>query len=230
MDELILPLALTTLMTYTADVKAVDHVKWDDYQTSAAIVLNKKNLSTVCSGVFLSPTVVLTTAHCLVDLVSASVTNDKLLNGESEKIEVLKWVIHPSYDGNKVGESLDVGLLFLKKPISNQMIFPKVASYDPTAPFKRIGFGLRYGSNRRTLVTSNFDNMAGMYVRVQDQYGYPGDSGGPVYQEIDQELKLVGLHTGREVSPNGYFFNISYIQPIHLNHVESWISEQTQTY
>ena len=222
------PAVLASILATTIQAKPLANIKWSDYESSVAIKLSKKNLETVCSGVFIKPHIVLTTAHCLVDLKSAEISNEKVLNWKSHKIKAHHWLIHPEYKGNFIGESTDVGLIFLEQSITQKVHFPVLAPSNNLQPFKRIGFGNRFGDNRRTLVVSDFDQFAGDYIRVRDQYGYPGDSGGPIYQAYENELKLVGLHTGRELSNFGYPLNISYVQPLFKPEILNWIEKEVK--
>lgn len=222
-------------------VMASDMMKWDVVEASAGIELIKKEFETVCSGVFLTPGVVLTTAHCLIDLKKASVTNDfSLKTGGhffkvggrfnrrrfTQNLKATHWVPHPGYRGNVIGDSIDIGLIFLEEEVTDIDAFPEFAIPQKDQPFFRVGYGLRSRENRRTLVRSKYFSETGSYYCVRDSAGYPGDSGGPVFQLIRGELKLVGIHTGRKTNEENEVEDFSYIQLIDQPLITDWITRQ----
>ena len=199
-------------------------MKWKDYNASVGISVKKPNFTTACSGVLLTPYVVLTAAHCVDEFVTAQVTTEARLKDGVMAHDVARGMKHPGYRGNIVGASVDIGLFFLATPVKTPFNAPVLAAVDPKLKFERIGYGKRNGKNVRTWVTSFFHKWFGGYVKTRDEFGMGGDSGGPVFQRHGGELRLVGVHTGREMK-GGDLKNASYIQTLGPEEI-SWIREQ----
>jgi len=184
---------------------------WDDFSATVGIELQKTTGRSVCSGVLLRPHVVLTAAHCLVDLISARVTNDEAMSTAQSWHVARDWQTHPNYRGNLPGQSVDVGLIFLSSEL-NDVAYAEHAPYQPGEMCERVGFGERSGRNVRTWLTAFPQALQGSSLKVQDAYGRLGDSGGPVYQNHANGLRLIGVHTGREYGQQGQLNDISFVQ------------------
>lgn len=199
-------------------------MEWKDYAASVGISVKKPLFTTTCSGILLTPSVVLTAAHCVEDFISAQVTTAPSLQDGVLAHEVVRGLMHPGYKGNIVGKSVDLGLFFLATPVKTPFDPPVLAAVNPKLRFERIGYGKRQGRNVRTWVTSFFQKWFGGYVKAIDVHGMGGDSGGPVFQRHQGELRLVGVHTGREVK-DGQLARASYIQTLGEGEI-TWIREQ----
>lgn len=221
--KILWPLLIATLFIYPRMGWSKD-MKWKDYAASVGISVKKPMFTTTCSGVLLTPYVVLTAAHCVDDFVSAQVTTAPRLQDGVMAHEVVRGLIHPGYKGNVVGKSVDIGLFFLATPVKTPFDPPILAAVNPKLRFERIGYGIRNGRNVRTWVTSFFQKWFGGYVKATDVYGMGGDSGGPVFQRQQAGLRLVGVHTGREVK-DGELARASYIQTLGESEI-TWIREQ----
>lgn len=186
-------------------------LEWNDFQSSVGIELFKTKSKSFCSGVLIRSQVVLTAAHCLENLVGAQSTIEAQVNGQTEWVKISRFQTHPLYRGNIPGESVDVGLMYLDTPVED-ITFPKRVNYKLFETCERIGYGIRKGVNRRTWQTSFPENLLGTSLRVKDEYGVVGDSGGPVYQRVNGELRLIGVHTGRQLGVDGAIMDISYVQ------------------
>jgi V8-like Glu-specific endopeptidase len=184
---------------------------WDDFSATAGIELEKNTGRSVCTGVLLAPKVVLTAAHCLVDLVAARVSNEEAMNQAQTWHVAREWQMHPNYRGNLPGQSVDVGLIFLATPLLD-VAYATYAPYRMGEICERVGFGERSGRNVRTWLTAFPQALQGTSLKVQDAYGRLGDSGGPVYQNHTDGLRLIGVHTGREYGQQGRLNDVSFVQ------------------
>lgn len=185
-------------------------LEWTDFQGSVGIQLYRSGSQSICSGVLIRPQVILTAAHCTEGLSGALVTIEAEIGPGTHWTKVQSFMSHPKYRGNIPGESVDVGLMFLETSID--VVYPKRTNYQLNQMCERIGFGQRAGKNLRTWQTSFPENLLGTSLRVKDEFGVVGDSGGPVYQREEGELKLIGVHTGRQLGVGGAMLDISYVQ------------------
>jgi V8-like Glu-specific endopeptidase len=140
-------------------------------------------------------------------------------------VSVVHWIIHPGYQGNVLNKTIDISLMFLAKPLVARPAELLIANYDRNLTFQRIGYGLRSGRNVRTFITSELFREFEEYISVRDVYGFPGDSGGPVYQRMNGVLRLIGIHTGRAINPSGTYRDLSYVQRVG-NRELAWILKE----
>lgn len=219
-------LSLLLIIGSNLSVAEEQSLDFDKYNSSVGLFVTKNDRTrSVCTGVLINPSIVLTAAHCLVDLKRIRVTTDFEMARTSRKMLSTNWIIHPDYLGNdlKSGGSIDFGLIVLTHSVKMKLNFPELSNAQFSLPFERIGYGLRNDANKRTFIMTQFNAFFAHYISVKDEFGMPGDSGGPVYQTINNQLKLVGVHTGRQVDAEGVLKNISYMQLIDQNVID-WIN------
>lgn len=166
-----------------------------------------------CSGFIVSSRLVLTAAHCLTNSDHHPLSqNISIYLGEGaeggtvpleDTYPVEGGKTHPDYDAipMRVGQ-FDTAYLVLKTPISNLPPVEMVKggelweSLQTGAPFAVMGFGLRGdGFGLKYQVRSKVDSYTVNELTFRGASGdaCPGDSGGPVFSEIDGRLKLIGL-------------------------------------
>jgi V8-like Glu-specific endopeptidase len=219
----LIPFMLILMVSLTAAAKE-KNMNWDDFNATVGIDVKKFTSSTVCTGVLIRPQVVITAAHCLVGLKSSRVTTDEAMGEATHWVDSVRSVIHPQYDGNAPGSSVDVGLLFLAQPITG-VHYALHGNFDMTNQCERIGYGGRKGKNVRTWLTSFPQILQGTSLRVQDALGVLGDSGGPVYQYLPEGMRLIGVHTGREYGWGGYLNDVSFVQLL-TPEIWAWVQSQ----
>jgi V8-like Glu-specific endopeptidase len=202
-------------------------VNWDEFSSTVGIEVFKTSSKSVCSGVLLTPNLVLTAAHCLEDIQSARVTIHSEISPASLWYKATNFISHPDYIGNLPGESIDIGLILLEGPIYTESL-PRRANYRFNVVCERIGYGARKGKNLRTWQDSFPREITGTSLMVKDEYGQLGDSGGPVYQRQDDILKLIGVHTGRQLKDDGSVRDVSYVQLL-TDEVWFWILKTIET-
>lgn len=190
-------------------------IDWSEFDATVALKIElSTGYKTICSGTFLDQKNILTAAHCLQDAVFVDVVLDKEVGVLSSSFSAKTWEIIPSYSGNQLGKSVDLGIVQIRKKSSKSLHFPVLSDSFSGTKFERIGYGTRSEVNRRTHITSFLRENFRTYISLEDLYGYPGDSGGPIYQRRNGKLFLVGVHTGRAIAPDGSMLQTSYAQLI----------------
>lgn len=180
--------------------KAVNQPRFlDDYPWAVAV--QNPVTGGVCSGVLISPTHVLTAAHCTGARKRVLVGNTSRRRARS--MAVADALRHPGFD--KDTKQFDVGLLRLEEPVDLPTIRlisqgEYLLSVRDKAPATIMGWGKRPGSDYsdrlvRASIYLRDLGMQGTQLVYRDRGGpCGGDSGGPLVVEgVDGEAVLLGV-------------------------------------
>jgi secreted trypsin-like serine protease len=177
----------------------------DDATESAVfIVVRAGSKDGFCSGVVVSPHVVLTAAHCASSdahyRIFLGADYDRAKADDSDFVEVVRNVPHPKWD-EKTNEN-DIGVLVTATPMTRKPVGIRrtpLADADLGTPLRIVGFGRTSGSGeaigRRMQATtklSGFDATALGFMGTPNICLY--DSGGPSYAKVEGEEVVVGIH------------------------------------
>ncbi len=188
------PSALTSLMT------AYDAQGWE-----AVGRLNIGNTG-MCTGALISPTVVLTAAHCMYDRQTGKIVNPRSItflagwrNGSAAATRtVRRAVAHPDYDFSdeqgRINVTNDVAVLELMSPI-------RLSNVEPfgTAPRPRKGAAVgvvSYAHDRSE--TPALQKLCHVLARQRGTLVLScdvdfGSSGAPIFSEVDGEPHIVSV-------------------------------------
>ncbi|MBL4633576.1 MAG: trypsin-like serine protease [Kofleriaceae bacterium] len=173
-----------------------------------------------CTGTLISPTVILTAAHCIDDLgndPNARIFFGGDTRGTGQTFSVRAKKQHPMWTGN-LANGHDVGMLVMDFPHPNPDI-AKVLNTSPISehiaePYRHVGFGVydretgAADGQKRTGTVSITSTQGDAIISGTSQISVCfGDSGGPAFLTIDGQEVVAGIHSFTSGSecfpPNG---------------------------
>lgn len=180
----------------------------DDVDTSAVFIIAKKGSATgYCSGVVVSPHVVLTAAHCAAEDYRYSIFlgadhNDPAAKALAENfVQVVEHHPHPGWD-TAAGDVDDVGVLITSSPIPRAAVplnrRPLLAS-DVGREIRIVGHGQTSGDDKRVgRRNMGVTKIAAFDAGSLELAGIPNiclfDSGGPTFLRRDGVDVVAGIH------------------------------------
>lgn len=215
--------ANATTVAGSSQATCAASLDWSCFDSTVAIVGRsiQNQVLTFCSGVAIDPVTVVTAGHCIESLADAEVTEIQIYTDSIVRYDRMPASIADRmalyldnlYDRQSSFFHRDRGMLKLTLPLA-ELAFPKVnrgasRTIAKGAILQRIGFGQRRSEsgvsvgrleNRRTWVQSIVHTVLAETLVTEDQYAFPGDSGGPLFLFLPGEgLFFVGVHSTLDV-------------------------------
>ncbi len=196
--------------------------QWDKFNSSLVIEVTRPTGVFTCTGVAVSPKLVLTAAHCLDgEVKKVRVFTEERYDPDAGAFEVKKYKLHPLYN-SKISLFIgDIAKIDLEERLPDSIqIHPINEEQKVFGKYLRIGFGKRDDQNIRTLTTPHLRkiNREEQIIELMDDYSRSGDSGGPIFLEKDGTTSLVAIHSTFSHGPQGNFS----LNPLLAPHL-SWI-------
>ena len=182
------------------------------------LIVRKGGTQVACSGTRISPTHVLTAAHCLsgqpVGVAVANFKSDTSVKGLSAK----GWVLHPAYDGSKGPFPNDVAVVTFPAGLPNPTM-PILAS-QPAAAGQAVSFaGWGQPTGYLAVGAANLAEVNAQSLSIKfdgsQSTTCPGDSGGPMYRVLEGGAAVIGVASsgpstacGQASTVNAYFTNL----------------------
>jgi secreted trypsin-like serine protease len=167
-------------------------------QTPIVVFIATKNDGSglYCSGTLISPTRILTAAHCLPSDVARVTTPVWQPDGTARALRASSWVTHPEYQQTQAGFLNDAAVITLSNPLPAPPM-PLLVS-NPSAAGQSVfiaGWGgpaneLAAGFSRITIVNPLH---VGYTYDGKGANTCPGDSGGPMYRAVGGTQGVVGI-------------------------------------
>lgn len=216
---MILQLITVLIMSVTTFAKPQD---WEKFNSSLLIEVTRSKGVFTCTGVAITPTLLVTAAHCLDgEIKNVRIFTGSAYNPKDPFIEVQEFKLHQSYDPKKSAYRNDIAKIVLKTSLPNSVkIYPIFEGKEVKGDVLRFGFGARNKKNLRTVITPKFRRINALeeIVELDDTFSRSGDSGGPIYLDNGGEVSVLAIHSTFSHGPQGrYSFN-----PL-LSAYKSWI-------
>ncbi len=167
----------------------------------------------LCTATIISPTVVLTAAHCVdpslagTGLVYSVLTGNDLTDKAhpSPKLAVKETHFDPLFDHNNILSGHDIAVAILETPTTIKPIAWNDAPLDATLkgkPARIVGYGLndglgQKGAGIKRVASVKLNDFDELLVKTGDLLHTicSGDSGGPVLMNIGGVEKVVGVNS-----------------------------------
>lgn len=201
-------------------------------QESAQVILVttiKGRSGGFCTGVVISPSIILTAGHC-AHSASAIAVNAAAAGMAPRLIEVSEHVIHPEFRDNAAARrvrSIDLALLRLSEKLPSRFTQAQLtdrAASQVGEEFKILGFGLtqegveRSAGRLRAGIVQTRAPLSGILLWAKDPQdrGFgacTGDSGGPVFDVEGQVFAITSWSSGSGKKSCGALTQAALIAP-----------------
>lgn len=194
---------------------ALKNVDWSLYSSTVILEVKRSGKTFTSTAVAIGDSVLITAAHSVDGMDSASICIGRSYKDSQGKISVSECYIHPDYNAKDSLFKNDIAVIFLEEelPISVKAEdIPKSLNLRIGQHVDRIGFGSRESENRRTWTNPTYKGLSeeGKCLVLEDLNSVIGDSGGPVFSNVDGVVKLVGIHSTLEGTSKTYVVNLAY--------------------
>ncbi len=185
---------------------------WNEFNSSLCIEVTRPTGVFTCTGVAVSPTLIVTAAHCLEgEILKVRIFTESFYDKNNKSLSIKKYTIHPLYKSKSSRYLSDLAKISLEENLpANIKILPIFKMQIVTGDIFRFGFGERNKKNLRTVTTPKFKRMdlANKIIELNDTFSYSGDSGGPIYLKQDNETYILAIHSTLSFGPQGkYSYN-----------------------
>ena len=208
-------------MTIPAFSKTED---WDQFKSTLIIEVTRPNGVFTCTGVAVSPEIIMTAAHCLEgDILKVRVFTQNVYNPQEPSLSISNFKLHPDYDPKKSRYFSDVAKIKMKDKLPDFIkIHPIFFGEEFLGNVYRFGFGARNKKNLRTVITPTFRkvNQDEHILELNDEFSRSGDSGGPIFLKSGNAVYILAIHSTFSHGPEGNYS----LNPL-LGAYRNWIFE-----
>ena len=198
-------------------------LNWERFNSALILEIKRDAQAFTSTAVAIGKRFLLTAAHSVDQFDSGRLILEAHYKNATESIEVERCIIHPAYNPGQSLFDNDLAIVILKDDLPDSVhieTIPNDLALEKGDILDRVGFGQRNGANLRTWSNPKFveESFNKKTLILKDNLSVVGDSGGPIFKNINGELKLVGIHSTLEGSNKTYVVNVnSYADWINLN-------------
>ena len=183
--------------------------QWEKFNSSLLIEVTRPKGVFTCTGVAVSPKLIMTAAHCLDgEVTKVKVFTQEKYDPKLPALETTSFELHPNYKPVQSAFKNDLAKLHLKEALPASInIYPILKTSTVVGQLYRFGFGARDNQNIRTVITPTFRwiNFTENYIELDDTFSKSGDSGGPIFVKNLNGIFLAAIHSTFSHGPQGRF-------------------------